>query len=152
VGEELRYHSSSRDLEQAAKHYEACERLFNRAAEISYPIFWPVLTSSTKACTVCMIAHRPQSHVRFLFRFYDDSRDLSHLSVWERVQAVAQHAVAFICLGKRRCLARIGLAAAESWARTDFANAHQNGHDWIYKQFCEGLTVAGILCQQSPHL
>jgi hypothetical protein len=93
VGEELRHHSSFRDLEHAAKqHCEVCERLFNKASVISYPVFRPESTSSTKACTVFMIAYREQSHVRFLFRFFNDSR----MSTWDLVKhSMNQDVVAF---------------------------------------------------------
>jgi hypothetical protein len=93
VQEELRHHSSFQDLEQAAKqHCEICERLFNKASVISHPVFRPESTSSTKACTVFMIAYREKSHVRFLFRIYDDSR----MSTWDRAKhSLTQDGVAF---------------------------------------------------------
>jgi hypothetical protein len=83
VGEELRRHSSFQVLEQAAKqHCKVCERLFNWASVISYPVFRPESTSSIKAWTVFMIAYREQSHVRFLFRFFNDNLT----STWDRVK------------------------------------------------------------------
>jgi hypothetical protein len=100
AGEEFRHHSSFQDLEQAAKqHCEVCERLFNHAAEISYPILQPELTDSTKAYTVYMIARNCHPHVCFLFRFggYYYSEDLFNLSELDRAMySMAQVTVSFI--------------------------------------------------------
>jgi hypothetical protein len=100
AGEALRHHSSFQDLEQAAKqHCEVGERLFNHAAEISYPILRPELTGSTKGRTVYMIARNWHSHVWFLFRFYGYyySEDLFNLLELDRAMySMAKVTVSFV--------------------------------------------------------